>query len=162
MEDGGTEVPGVAIAIVQATRSSMPRLRGQYLRLKRRPPETLMMIGPHQVLATMLMGRWWTKESSTGTRRGEILPSLGAGPGHHRADHHAAWSARASVPAVTSVIFNADEQLRPRVIESLATFEFFTDFGEAFQCNQMVAAAGYIAALAAGGEYGNSTRPTSS
>jgi CubicO group peptidase (beta-lactamase class C family) len=38
------------------------------------------------------------------------------------------------------------------VIESLSTFRFFTDFGEAFQySNQMVATGGYMAAEAAGG-----------
>lgn len=41
------------------------------------------------------------------------------------------------------------------MVESLKTFEFFTDFGEAFQySNQMVATGGYVAARAAGGEYG--------
>jgi CubicO group peptidase (beta-lactamase class C family) len=43
--------------------------------------------------------------------------------------------------------FTAEE-----MIDSLATFEFFTDFGEAFQySNQLVAAAGYLTALARGG-----------
>lgn len=43
--------------------------------------------------------------------------------------------------------FSAEE-----MINSLATFEFFTDFGEAFQySNQLVAAAGYLTALARGG-----------
>lgn len=38
------------------------------------------------------------------------------------------------------------------MIDSLATFEFFTDFGEAFQySNQLVASAGYLTALARGG-----------
>ncbi|MFN8374297.1 MAG: serine hydrolase domain-containing protein [Anaerolineae bacterium] len=42
------------------------------------------------------------------------------------------------------------------VIDSLASYEFFTDFGEAFQySNQMVATGGYVATLAAGGSYNN-------
>ncbi|MBC8098680.1 MAG: beta-lactamase family protein, partial [Armatimonadetes bacterium] len=42
------------------------------------------------------------------------------------------------------------------IIESLAEYALFTDFGEAFQySNQLVASGGYIAALAAGGEYGD-------
>src|SRR5690606_14965122 len=50
----------------------------------------------------------------------------------------------------------ADELTAEAVIESLATFELFTDFGEAFQySNQMVAAGGYVAAAAGGGEWGN-------
>ena len=41
------------------------------------------------------------------------------------------------------------------VIESLKTFEFFTAFGETFQySNQLVAAAGYLTALARGGQMG--------
>jgi CubicO group peptidase (beta-lactamase class C family) len=53
------------------------------------------------------------------------------------------------------IIFNYDELSAEDIVESLATFEFFTDFGEAFQySNQMVAAGGYVAALAAGVDYG--------
>ena len=51
--------------------------------------------------------------------------------------------------------FNAAELSAEDIIESLETFEFFTDFGEAFQySNQLVATAGYAAAAAAGAEYG--------
>jgi CubicO group peptidase (beta-lactamase class C family) len=53
-------------------------------------------------------------------------------------------------------LFNADELTAEDIMESLADFEFFTDFGEAFQySNQMVATGGYLAALAAGGSYGD-------
>ncbi len=46
-------------------------------------------------------------------------------------------------------VFNADELTAQGVIDSLATFEFFTDFGEAFQySNQLVATGGYAAAAA--------------
>lgn len=51
--------------------------------------------------------------------------------------------------------FNYDELTAEAVIESLQGFEFFTDFGEAFQySNQLVAAAGYAAAAATGASYG--------
>lgn len=54
------------------------------------------------------------------------------------------------------ILFNYDTLTAEAVIESLATFETFTDFGEAFQySNQMVATGGYVAAAAAGGDYGN-------
>lgn len=44
------------------------------------------------------------------------------------------------------LIFNAGEQSAADTVAVLADFEFFTDFGEAFQySNQMVATAGYIA-----------------
>jgi CubicO group peptidase (beta-lactamase class C family) len=53
------------------------------------------------------------------------------------------------------LMFNANDLTAEGIVESLADFEFFTGFGEAFQySNQMVAAAGYLTALAAGGEYG--------
>jgi CubicO group peptidase (beta-lactamase class C family) len=52
-------------------------------------------------------------------------------------------------------LFNAEGLSAEEIVESLADFEFFTDFGEAFQySNQMVATGGYLAALAAGGQYG--------
>jgi CubicO group peptidase (beta-lactamase class C family) len=54
------------------------------------------------------------------------------------------------------MIFNAFEQEAEDVVEELATYEFFTDFGEAFQySNQMVATGGYVAGAADGGEWGN-------
>ena len=54
------------------------------------------------------------------------------------------------------LFFNYDELDAETIVESLADFEFFTDFGEAFQySNQMVATGGYVAAAAAGGEYGD-------
>ena len=48
------------------------------------------------------------------------------------------------------LLFNADELEPTDIINSLADFEFFTDFGEAFQySNQMVATAGFIAGAVA-------------
>src|SRR5690606_2174266 len=53
-------------------------------------------------------------------------------------------------------ILRADELSAEDVVESLATFEVFTDFGEAFQySNQMVATGGYAAAAAGGAEWGD-------
>lgn len=54
------------------------------------------------------------------------------------------------------LFFNADELSAEAIIESLSTFEFFTDFGEAFQySNQLVGTAGYAAAAADGATFGN-------
>ena len=51
---------------------------------------------------------------------------------------------------------NFDNLSPEDTVESLASFELFTDFGEAFQySNQMVAAGGYAAAAVAGAEYGS-------
>lgn len=54
------------------------------------------------------------------------------------------------------LIFNGEDLTAEGIIESLRTFEFFTDFGEAFQySNQLVAAGGYVATEATGAEYGS-------
>ena len=54
------------------------------------------------------------------------------------------------------LFFNAEDLSAEDIVDSLATFEFFTAFGEAFQySNQLVATAGYAAAAAAGAEYGD-------
>jgi CubicO group peptidase (beta-lactamase class C family) len=52
------------------------------------------------------------------------------------------------------IVFNASGMTAEDVVESLQTFEFFTDFGEAFQySNQMVATSGFAAVAAEGAEY---------
>lgn len=52
-------------------------------------------------------------------------------------------------------LFNADVMTAEDIVESLSTFEVFTEFGEAFQySNQMVATGGYVAAAAGGAEWG--------
>ncbi len=54
------------------------------------------------------------------------------------------------------LFFNASELGAEEIVESLETFEFFTEFGEAFQySNQLVGTAGYAAAAADGAEWGN-------
>jgi CubicO group peptidase (beta-lactamase class C family) len=53
------------------------------------------------------------------------------------------------------LFFNADDLDAEAIVEQLATFEFFTNAGEAFQySNQLVATAGYAAAAADGAGYG--------
>jgi len=57
------------------------------------------------------------------------------------------------------LLFNAAEMTAEDVVESLATFEFFTDFGEVFQySNQLVATGGYAAAAADGAAWGGLMR----
>ena len=54
------------------------------------------------------------------------------------------------------LFFNAENLSAEGVVESLETFELFTDFGETFQySNQMVATGGYAAAAADGATFGN-------
>jgi CubicO group peptidase (beta-lactamase class C family) len=55
-------------------------------------------------------------------------------------------------------LLNGDELSDADIVASLADFEFFTDFGEAFQySNQMVATAGYIAGAVAAEAAGDAT-----
>lgn len=54
------------------------------------------------------------------------------------------------------LLLNYDDLSAEDIVESLATLELFTEFGDAFQySNQMVAAGGYAAAAVAGAEYGS-------
>lgn len=53
------------------------------------------------------------------------------------------------------LFFHGDSITAEEMIATLSTFEFFTEFGEAFQySNQLVATAGYAAAAADGARYG--------
>ncbi len=124
-------------------------------------PDTQMMIGSTtKTMTTMLMGilvdegkmRWDQPVV-------EILPNF------KLADPEVSQQITVQnlVCACTGVprrdfelVFNGGDLTAEGIIESLASFELFTDFGEAFQySNQMVAAGGYVAAAANGGEYGN-------
>lgn len=54
------------------------------------------------------------------------------------------------------LFFNANELSAEAIVNSLQTFTFFTDFGEAFQySNQLVATGGYAAAAATGATFGD-------
>jgi CubicO group peptidase (beta-lactamase class C family) len=154
------DVPGAAVAIVQ--NGDVVYRQGFGVRevgsAAPVTPETLMMVGSiSKSMTTLMMATVVDDEQMAwDTPAAEILPSFAV------AD--SALSSRVTmrelVCACTGVprrdlefIFNADELEPADVIASLASFEFFTPIGEAFQySNQMVAAGGYLATLAAGGE----------
>lgn len=152
-------VPGAAVAIVQD--GEVVHRQGFGVRElggdEPVTPETLMMIGSTtKPLTTTMMAtlvddgllRWDTPAV-------DILPSFAV------ADPELSdqITVRQLVCACTGVprrdlefVFNAATLTPADVIASLASFTFFTEIGEAFQySNQMVAAGGYIATLAAGG-----------
>ncbi|MBL8156628.1 MAG: beta-lactamase family protein, partial [Anaerolineae bacterium] len=157
-----TDVPGAAVAIVQDGEIVFAQGYGVKTLGGSDPitPDTHMMIGSvGKSLTTMLMatlvddGRLQWDEAVI-----DVLPSFAV-------DDPALTQTitiRNLVCACTGVprrdlelIFNASELTAEGIVESLRTFRFFTDFGEAFQySNQMVATGGYAAAAAAGGEYG--------
>jgi CubicO group peptidase (beta-lactamase class C family) len=156
-------IPGAAVAVVQD--GQVVYLNGFGVREQGGngpvTPDTPMMIGSTgKTMTTLMMGtvvddglmRWDEPVQ-------EILPSFRvADPELSRQ-----LTVQNLVCACTGVprrdfelIFNSDELTAENIIESLASFTFFTGFGEAFQySNQMVGTGGYIAALAAGGHYGD-------
>lgn len=157
------DVPGAAIAIVQDGEVVYRQGFGVRALGDEEPvtPETLMMIGSTTKPMTTTMMATLVDDGliDWDTPVVEILPSFAvADP-----ELTAAITIRDLVCACTGVprrdlelVFNAAALSAADVIGSLAAFEFFTPIGEAFQySNQMVAAGGYIATLAAGGTLGN-------
>jgi CubicO group peptidase (beta-lactamase class C family) len=153
------QIPGAAVAVVQDSEVIYAEGFGVRNPATGAPvtPQTLMRIGSTgKSLTTLLMAtlvddglmEWDTPAS-------EILPTFAV------ADPELSQeiTMRNLVCACTGVprrdyelIFNAHELSAADTVASLRTFDFFTDFGEAFQySNQMVATGGYLAGLAAGG-----------
>jgi CubicO group peptidase (beta-lactamase class C family) len=156
-------VPGAAVAIVQGDEIVYAQGFGVREAGGSDPmtPETLMMIGSTgKSMTTMMMATLVDEGLMTwDTPVQEVLPEFAvADPELSRQ-----ITMRNLVCACTGVprrdlelFFNADELSAEDIVASLQTFEFFTEFGEAFQySNQLVATGGYAAAAAAGGEYGN-------
>lgn len=157
------EIPGAAVAIVQ--NGEVIHLKGYGVRELGSPdpitPDTLMMIGSTGKTMTTLMLATLVDDGLLDweTPVVDILPTFAVNDPERTQQIHV----RHLVCACTGVprrdfelLFNASDLSAEDIIESLQTFDFFTDFGEAFQySNQMVGTGGYIAALAAGGEYGD-------
>jgi CubicO group peptidase (beta-lactamase class C family) len=157
------DVPGAAVAVVQDGEIVYAHGFGVRELGSDEPvtPETLMMIGSTgKTMTTMMMATlvddglmaWDTPVQ-------EVLPQFAvADPELSRQ-----ITMRNLVCACTGVprrdleiLFNVDTLTAEEIVESLSTFEFFTEFGEAFQySNQLVAVGGYAAAAAAGAEWGN-------
>jgi CubicO group peptidase (beta-lactamase class C family) len=124
-------------------------------------PQTHMMIGSTgKSLTTMLMGTLVDEgEMNWDTPAIDVLPQFAVSD----PELTASITLRNLVCACTGVprrdfelFFNADELSAEDIVASLATFQFFTDFGEAFQySNQLVGTGGYAAAAADGAQFGN-------
>lgn len=160
METYGT--PGVAVAVVRdgeivyANGFGVRNPEGDPV-----TPETLMLIGSTtKTMTTLLMAQLVDEGVITwDTPVIEVLPTFEVADPDVTQEltmEHMVCACTGVPRRDLELIFNSTELTAEDVIESLSTFEFFTDFGEAFQySNQMVAAAGYLAALAAGAEYGS-------
>ncbi len=155
------ETPGLAVAIVQdgemiyANGFGVTEAGGD----QEVNPDTMMMIGSTTKSMTTMMMATLVDDGlmEWDTPVVDILPTFAV------ADPEITQqlTVRNLVCACTGVprrdfewLFNT---VSPQaIIDSLASYEFFTDFGEAFQySNQMVATGGYVATLAAGGSYNN-------
>lgn len=156
-------VPGAAVAIVHDNEIVYAKGFGPRNSETGVPmtPETRMMVGStSKTMTTMMMATLIDDGLMTwDTPVVEILPTFAV----HDPGLTQQITVRNLVCACTGVprrdfelIFHANELSAEDAIESLQSFEFFTDFGEAFQySNQMVATGGYVAAVAAGGVYGD-------
>lgn len=157
------DVPGAAIAVVQGDEIIFLEGFGVRERGKDAPitPQTQLLIGSvNKTMTTMLLAQLVDEGLMTwDTLVQAILPQFAvADP-----DISARMTIRNLVCACTGMprrdleyFFHANEMTAEKVIDSLRSFAFFTGFGEAFQySNQLVATAGWVAAAAAGGEYGN-------
>jgi len=158
------QVPGAAVGIVQDGELVYAKGFGVANPETGAPvtPDTQMMIGStSKSLTTLLMGILVDEGlMSWDTPVVDLYPSFAV----KDAALTQVITMRNLVCACTGVprkdlewIFNADSMQAKDIVASLADFEFFTDFGEAFQySNQMVATAGYVAgALAAGDRDGS-------
>ncbi|MCB0081242.1 MAG: beta-lactamase family protein, partial [Caldilineaceae bacterium] len=156
-------IPGAAVAIVQRGEIVYSQGFGVTEQGGDTPitPQTQMMIGSTgKSLTTMLMGTLVDQGKMTwDTPVIDVLPEFAVSD----PELTQSITLRNLVCACTGVprrdfelFFNADDLSAEAIVQSLATFEFFTDFGEAFQySNQLVATGGYAAAAADGADYGN-------
>lgn len=156
-------IPGAAVAVVQDGEIVYTEGFGVRALGSDEPvtPETLMMIGSiGKTMTTMMMATAVDDGLMTwDTPVQEILPEFAV------ADPQLSQqiTMRNLVCACTGVprrdmqlFFGAYELSAEDIITSLQGFEFFTEFGEAFQySNQLVATGGYATAAATGAEWGN-------
>ena len=157
------DIPGSSVSVVQGGEIVYANGFGVRERGKSGPvtPETLMMIvSVTKSMTTMLMATLVDDGlMDWDTPMVEVLPTFALADSQLTRE----ITARNLVCACTGVprrdfelLLNYDDLSAEDIIESLATFELFTDFGEAFQySNQMVATGGYVAAAVVGAEYGS-------
>ncbi|MBX3142667.1 MAG: beta-lactamase family protein [Trueperaceae bacterium] len=158
----GYGIPGAAVAIVQDGEVVYSRAFGVADAVSGEPltTSTQMMIGSTgKTLTSMLIAQLVDEGVITwDTPVVQVLPQFAVGDETltQTITFRNLLCACTGVPRRDfELLFNANELTAEGIIESLATFEFFTGFGEAFQySNQLVATSGYAAAAALGAEYG--------
>lgn len=157
------EIPGAAVAVVQDGKIVYAEGFGTRGQESADPitPDTQFMIGSTgKTMTTMLLATLVDAGLiSWDTPVVEILPQFAVAD----AALTETLTVRNLVCACTGVprrdlefMFNANRLSAEDVVEDLKSYEFFTDFGEAFQySNQMVATGGYAAGAVDGGSWGN-------
>ncbi len=157
-------VPGAAVAVVYGGEIVYAQGFGVTAQGDDRAvtPDTLMMIGSvTKSFTTMLIGTLVDDgPPRLGPASGRDLAHVQGGrPGDHSEGDRAQSGLRLhrrAPPRRRDRLQRRRARAAEDVIASLADFPFYTPIGEAFQySNQMVAAGGYIAALAAGGRVGD-------
>jgi CubicO group peptidase (beta-lactamase class C family) len=165
IEEGLTQfgIPGAAVAIVEGGDVVYSRGFGVTAAGGDTPitPQTQMMIGSTgKSLTTMLMATLVDEGVITwDTPVVDVLPEFAVSD----PELTQSITLRNLVCACTGVprrdlelFFNANDLSAEAIVNSLRTFTFFTDFGEAFQySNQLVATGGYAAAAATGVPFGD-------
>ncbi|MGM0555544.1 MAG: serine hydrolase domain-containing protein [Myxococcota bacterium] len=156
------DIPGVSVGVVHDGEVVWKKAYG--VRRKgaeqKMTPQTRMMIGSTtKTMTTMLMAAAVDDDAMTWqTPAQRILPRFSVKDEEisRKLTMENTVCACTGVPRRDfEILFNFESMTPESLVESLETFEFFTDFGEAFQySNQMVAAGGYLTALALGGEWG--------
>jgi CubicO group peptidase (beta-lactamase class C family) len=157
------DVPGAAIGVVQGGEVVWSQGFGKRKKGGAKPitPGTRMMIGSTtKTMTAMLMAQGvdagkfeWTTAASDVMPEFELkTPELT----DRVAMKHFLCACTGIPRRDLEIMLNFDDLSAEGVVEQLATFEPFTEFGTAFQySNQMVAAGGYATALAFGGKWGN-------
>lgn len=160
-------IPGAAVAVIQDGEVvytgglGFREVVGDVVMSPRMTPDTPMMIGSTgKSLTTLLMATLVDEGLMTwDTPVQEVLSEFRVAD----LELSQTMTLRNLVCACSGVprrdlefLFNGDALTAEDTVASLRTFEFFTDFGEAFQySNQLVGTGGYAAAAADGAPYGD-------
>lgn len=158
----GFSVPGAAVAIVQDGEVVYQRAFGEVEAGSGEPLTTItqMMIGSTtKTLTSLLIAQLVDDGTITwDTPVVSVLPQFAVADPEltETITFRNLLCACTGVPRRDlELLFNSAELTAEAIVESLESFEFFTEFGEAFQySNQLVATAGFAAAAANGAEFG--------
>ncbi len=157
------DIPGAAVAIVVGNEIVYSKGLGVLQKGKKTPvtPSTLMMIGSAtKPMTTTMMARLVDQNlMQWDSPVAQLMPEfkLADKSATERVQMQHLVCACTGVPRKDLELILDASALNPqKIVQSLGTFELYTDFGETFQySNQMIAAGGYAAAIANGATFDN-------